>query len=245
MPGHDQKMTIRNISTNSSSNNKSSRIRNIVVNITSTVAAVCITQPLDTVTIRMQTRNLSIKNATKQLFKTNGFFRGLSWNLSIKGTFWSIYFACNENLPFPMFVNSLIGSIGGAIAVNPMAVWKQNRQNNIKNCNVFAGLKTSCIRNAQLIFLYPLMQYIKPYFPASVEYPASKFLLNLVSYPLAVIMVSQRESINKISMHKCTYTLWTNGGIRRFYKGFWPYTTLSIVQFWGIGLFKDILKYKN
>ncbi len=216
----------------------------------SSLVASAIVYPIDVIKTRRQVTGLGVM----QCIKSGHLYRGLAPNLFTYPTFWAVYFALEDK------TNSFVASTVGSAMSNPLFVIKNRAQISGRPLTeialevarspriAMAGLPITCLNNAKLAIQLPLVSALAGAgLPMPFAAASGKIAASLITYPIDLIRTRQRTgvahvgvladaaAVKKLSVVDIARDIWGEStGVRRFgafYRGFWPYTAMTLPNF--------------
>lgn len=241
-----------------------SKLKSGLIGLSSAVCSSVITYPIDSVKTNYQLkRDTTVPQVVRNLWKSQGFYRGLSSNLTTYPIFWGVFFLGRSYLPkdATMTQNALhtavCGAVGGAVA-NPFFVLKVRSQSqayqghkpgliniakHVRNTRglvgFMSGYKATLYTNTKLALQFPLCDKLKDQGYSIVQASAvAKTISNSLFYPLDVVRTIQRNQDQPVSIR----SLYQQHGPRYFYRGLLVYNCASVPNFVLIMLFGEMFK---
>lgn len=225
-----------------------------------TIASVIATTavyPIDVVKTWRQVNGTTVGQSLRGIYSRSGllgFYRGLTPNIFTYPMFWTVYFAANpvavDTLkPLPLWmVNpaaSMISAVAGSAISNPLFVIKNRIQVGAGISAIeaarsvlaggplrfMAGFPVTAISNMKLAAQLPLTTWLCGFAPMPIASAAAKLTVSLATYPVDLIRTVQRASTEKISAAGFVRRVLTTEGPRGLYRGFWPYTAMTLPNF--------------
>lgn len=230
----------------------SREVVNLVTPWMSSLVASAIVYPIDVIKTRRQVTGMGVM----QCVKSGHLYRGLAPNLFTYPTFWAVYFALEDKtwslvastvgsaVSNPLFVIKNRAQISGRpLTEIALEVARSPRV-------AMAGLPITCLNNAKLIIQLPLVGALEGVgLPIPLAAASGKIAASLITYPIDLIRTRQRTGVahvgsltdpaaaKKLSVFDIARDIWRSSestGVHRigaFYRGFWPYTAMTLPNF--------------
>ena len=221
-------------------------------------AALCITQPIDTIKTRFQVRpDSTVSEVARGIYANHGargFYAGLTPNLATYPIFWAAFFGSNqvmkdvtvsENRHVDKFCKYYTsGMIGSAIA-NPLFVLKIRSQNTCAPIRevvrqveqtgyrtYYRGLGATYINNLKLGIQFPLYDLFKDRTQSvALSSFGAKTVSSAVLYPFELIRTQQRGATTDLTIRQTAANIYQHSGIRGFYRGLVLYNLVTTPNF--------------
>lgn len=209
--------------------------------------ATIICNPLDTIRINIQTKNISSIGSIRYIYKKYGifgFYNGIGIGVITIPTFWSIYFPCYENMKnnYNVGLSAYLSCCFASTVTSPLWYVRQKRQtftefniiDEVKNFRFrqfYSGLLSTYIINSNFIIQLPIYEKIKSHesfinnsFNIFLATSFSKVCASVVTFPLENCRVLSRQNFN-LSIKDILLKLYTT---KSYYNGMTNYLIRSI-----------------
>lgn len=209
--------------------------------------ATVVCNPLDTIRINIQTKNMSSLSSIRYIYRNYGFwgfYNGIGIGILTIPTFWSIYFPCYEQMKtkYNVGLSAYVTCCFASTITSPLWYIRQKYQTftdfhiiheikKLKFGQFYSGLLSTYIINSNFIVQIPIYEKIKEHesfvnnsFNIFIATSFSKICASIVTFPLENCRVLSRQNSN-LSIKDIILKLHNN---RSYYNGLTNYLIRSI-----------------